>query len=210
MKRTKKILLLLFLISLMIFSLAIPASAEEGEIASEPSLPATDDTPAGEGENVFELVYAFFEEHSSETFSLLAFIGSLAVALLYKKGMIPALAGAVGSVGKAVCGLREDSGSAISSLLEQGGDMLAKIGVTEKTLAEAAESLSALSEKLKSADESRREMSGIKTVILAQIDLLYDIFMASSLPQYRKDDIGERVSDMKRCLEACDNEEAAS
>ena len=210
MKRTKKILLALFLISLMIFSLAIPASAEDSEIAAEPAPEAAEEMPGGESENAFELVYAFFEAHSAEIFSLLAFVGSLAVAILYKKGMIPALAGALGSVGKAVSGLREDSGSAISALIEQGGDMLAKIGVTEKTLAETAEGLSALCEKLESADEQGREISGIKTVILAQIDLLYDIFMASSLPQYKKDTIGERVADMKRSLEARNNEEAAS
>ena len=34
----------------------------------------------------------------------------------------------------------------------------------------------------------------------AQIDMLYEIFMSSALPQYAKDRVGEKVAEMKAQL----------
>ena len=146
MKRTKKILLALFLISLLVLTLSIPASAEQSTDNSESLTGGESTTEEGASKNAFELLYEFFDEHSSEIFSSLAFIGSLIVAIAYKKGMIPALSGAIGSVGRAVGGLRDESTGAISALKEQGADLLAKMGITEKSLSDAAESLAKLSE----------------------------------------------------------------
>jgi hypothetical protein len=40
----------------------------------------------------------------------------------------------------------------------------------------------------------------MKTIMSAQVDMLYNIFMSSSLPQYSKDAVGERISEMKAAL----------
>ena len=37
----------------------------------------------------------------------------------------------------------------------------------------------------------------MKALMSAQIDMLYDIFMTSSLPQYQKDAVNKRISEMK-------------
>ena len=34
----------------------------------------------------------------------------------------------------------------------------------------------------------------------AQVDMLYEIFMSSSLPQYQKDSVGEKISSMRKSL----------
>ena len=36
--------------------------------------------------------------------------------------------------------------------------------------------------------------------MLSQIDMLYEIFMQSGLPQYSKDALGERMAKMKKTL----------
>lgn len=42
-----------------------------------------------------------------------------------------------------------------------------------------------------------------------QINMLYDIFMTSALPQYEKDAVGERISAMNKILTDRAKEEAA-
>ena len=40
--------------------------------------------------------------------------------------------------------------------------------------------------------------NSVREILLSQIDLLYEVFMNSSLPQYEKDRIGEMVAAMKK------------
>ena len=40
----------------------------------------------------------------------------------------------------------------------------------------------------------------MRLVIEGQIDMLYAIFMSSALPQYQKDEIGERIKLMREVL----------
>ena len=46
----------------------------------------------------------------------------------------------------------------------------------------------------------------MRVIMSTQIDLLHDIFMSSSLPYYRKEEVGERVAEMKRALTAAEEE----
>ena len=41
----------------------------------------------------------------------------------------------------------------------------------------------------------------MKIILSAQIDMLYDIFMTSSLPQYQKDAVSKRIGEMKEVTE---------
>ena len=45
-------------------------------------------------------------------------------------------------------------------------------------------------------------------VLKAEIDMLYEIFMAASLPQYLKERVGERVAEMKHALTEGEENEA--
>lgn len=198
----KKITLILFILAILTLSLTLPAFAQESA--------ESEVQESGEEENPFEALYSFFLENSTEIFSTLAFIGSLTVALCYKRGMLPALADAVSGISTAVGGLRSDSASALSDINTQSADMLEKMGVTQQSLADAALLIRELSEKLATAEETKSELDSIRCAMSVQIDVLYDIFMASSLPQYRKDLIGERVSEMKSFLEEAKNEGVSS
>lgn len=201
----KKILLTLLIIAILTFSLSVSAFAQDsGEAQSD------EVQQSGAEANPFEALYAFFLENSTEIFSTLAFLGSLTVAVCYKRGMLPALADAVGGIGTAVGGLRSDNASALSDITAKSADMLEKMGVTQSSLADAAELIRELSERLATAEETKNELDSIRCAISVQIDVLYDIFMASSLPQYRKDLIGERVSEMKSFLEEAKNEGVSS
>jgi hypothetical protein len=58
----------------------------------------------------------------------------------------------------------------------------------------------ALEKRLVSEDEAKRDKEQLSTVMMAQIDMLYDIFMSASLPQYQKDAVGEKIAKMKGAI----------
>ena len=50
-------------------------------------------------------------------------------------------------------------------------------------------------------------MGQLRLVVDTQIDMLYDIFMSSALPQYQKDAVGERIAKMKGAIRENANRE---
>ena len=42
----------------------------------------------------------------------------------------------------------------------------------------------------------------MRTILAGQIDMLYSIFMSSGLPQYQKDEIGEKIKEMREELKS--------
>jgi len=57
-----------------------------------------------------------------------------------------------------------------------------------------------LKEKFAYVDEAQQERQELKLILDSQIDMLYDIFMASALPQYQKDAVGEKIAKMKEAI----------
>jgi len=200
MKNTKKIFSALLLAALIILAVGVTAFAEDGAA----------DVQDAETNGFFEAVYSFLEAHASELLSALAFVSSIAVALCYKRGMLPALSGAVGSIGRAIGTLGEKTDNGINAISAAASNMLEQLGLTRESLAGAALRLDELSARLTATEQTQSELNNLRTVMAVQIDVLYDIFMASSLPQYRKDIIGEKVAKMKNCLEVVTDEGAAS
>ena len=69
------------------------------------------------------------------------------------------------------------------------------------TLTERIEEMTSTIEEVKDGELLKnRENQNLTVIISAQIDMLYDIFMSSALPQYQKDAVGERVALMKEAL----------
>ena len=77
----KKILNLFLLFAVVISVFSIPVFAAQGEFA------------AGESTTVFEEIYDKILIHSDKILSALAFLASLILALLYKKGILPLIRG---------------------------------------------------------------------------------------------------------------------
>ena len=84
-------------------------------------------------------------------------------------------------------------------------DALSKIVFERLTDAESCldgigKSLIELEERLDDIKADKNEGKLLRTVMSAQIDMLYSIFMTSQLPQYQKDEVGERIAKMKEAL----------
>ena len=62
---------------------------------------------------------------------------------------------------------------------------------------------------LEERDGDRNGKKRLGNRMQMQINMLYDIFMTSALPQYQKDAVGERISAMNKLLTARSNEESS-
>ena len=60
---------------------------------------------------------------------------------------------------------------------------------------------------IKDESEARREKKQLRLLADAQIDMLYNVFMSSALPQYQKDAVGERIAKMKEAIAENEREE---
>ena len=79
--------------------------------------------------------------------------------------------------------------------------MLTNTDALVKKLGERLDEMSTTLNEVKEKEQQKEKNSESLAVIVgAQIDMLYDIFMSSALPQYQKDAIGERVAKMKEAL----------
>lgn len=197
-------------------------TAETTEAAEETNFPSANESGkaggdvAGDGERsdgaidsagtsgtIFGEIYAYLVSHAGEIFSTLSFIGTLAVAIAYKRGLIPLLRDGLGAIGGAA--------GSISTSTEQAR------AVTEEAIAGVRKALDSFSDTLSTIERAGKETSArlralesegyydkkaLTKILLEQINMLSDIFMSTSLPQFRKDEIAERAKEMRDLVAA--------
>ena len=201
-KRKLKILFAAIAASLM---LCLPLCASAAEVAPEDTEIAeceAEDTEIAEGEeNVFALAYGTLRAHSTELLSALAFIGTLIVGFAYKKGLLPLISKTLAALGGAVADIKEQTERSDASAESVLSDLGRRLGEMEISLDKFAGSISDVERSVGTLSASDELQSSMRKILYAQIDMLYEIFMSSSLPAYQKESVGERISTMKRMLE---------
>lgn len=190
----KKLLTVILILTALVALGSISVFADEIEETAE----ATDGV--GGTENLFAEIYSAIIENGDTVLSALAFGGSLILALAYKKGLLPMLKGALGSLGSAVSKLKEETGAASERASEAISAATEKLSAAEELVRLLGERLEQLESELSAAREEQTKTSDIKIIISAQIDMLYEVFMSSSLPLYQKEAIGEKISAMRKTL----------
>lgn len=153
---------------------------------------ANNDIESGDiSQNIFEDIYTMLEANADKIFSVLAFIGTVVVGVAYKSGLLPLLSDAFGKLKGSIDGVKAEGAiteERLSSLTEAMNDI--------------AESVADMRWQCESYEELCRERESMRLIIEGQIDMLYAIFMSSALPQYQKDEIGERISEMREELKS--------
>ena len=185
MKKTFTFLLILILtVSLTAFT--VSANELQSDEAAE--------------ESIFEEIYDFFISNADKIFAILAFIASILLAFAYKRGLIPLLKSALGSLKNSVVEIKgeaEKSASKSASMLTRTSENL---GQAELLLESLVERLCEIDGKLSETASYKNMISVVESVLASQTELLYEIFMSSSLPLYQKESVGERISEMKKQL----------
>ena len=120
---------------------------------------------------------------------------------------MPLIKSGIAGIGKSAGELAEKSGEAIEKTEQTLSFLSERFAFCESSVESALASIEELGAKLESIEKNTDGSEKTKAVLLSQIDLLYDIFMQSSLPQYSKDAVGEKVTKMKKALAAGEENE---
>lgn len=188
----------------LLFSLSLTAVSAEDAEADTPKAEESESLQTENEENgtlgtpnVFEAAFTALEGFSSEILCALSFIGSMIIAFAYRKGLLPTVKNGIGAIGNAIGSMKEST----ESYAKQGEELLAlmtdRLDRAERTLEAFEKAVAEIAEKSEDGEHAAHDRAEMKALMSAQIDMLYDIFMTSSLPQYQKDAVSERVREMK-------------
>ena len=182
----------------MLFS--VTAFAEEPSVPNEQSSNYESDTAESEQkeENTFQEIYGIFSRNSDKIFSLLAFSVSLILVFIYKRGLIPIVNTALSAIRKNTEGLEAVSKESLVST-EKSIELLTERFISVMNTVESLSgSVESLNESFDYIKDEKNDVNTLRTVMLSQVDLLYEIFMNSALPQYSKEVLGEKIANMKK------------
>ena len=197
--------LLAILMSAMLFiSCGVAASATEGdefaEVVENSDNVYENAAPTTEDSNPFSLMYEYIAAHADNIFSVLAFVGSLVLAFFYKKGLMPALSSALGNIRSSVKSINETAEKTLAGNESAFADFKTCMDFVAGSLDTLTSSVAELEKRLSAGEKQISETKAMKTIMSAQVDMLYSIFMSSALPQYSKDEVGARISEMRAAL----------
>ena len=164
---------------------------------------------AEDKESFFALLFSAVEDNLSEILSALAIIGSLIIMFSYKKGFIPLIREGLSALSGGVKAVSEKANSLNLNTEEIAGNLEQKLEDAQNLLFGMENTLAQLEISLGELEKSKKEREMLSVVLCAEVDMLYEIFMSASLPQYLKDNVGEKIRAMKSKLsEDKENEEA--
>lgn len=204
----KKFLITIGLCLSLLIAVAIPAAAEEAS-AEAPLAEEVAQTESEVEKSIFLTVYDEIASHLPELLSALSLLGAGMIAFCYKRGLLPLLKNGIGAIGSAAldCGKKAEAYAEESrNICEKANDSIHLITTYMKRI---EENLGALDEKISSVCAEKKEKKELCELMRGQIDMLLEIFLASSLPQFEKDRVCKKVEEMKRSLKAAESLEGA-
>lgn len=199
MKIKRKILTFFAVLCLSIAIFSVTAFASENEAAPDESA-ISESTYETARESIFDEIYGAVMANADKILSAMAFCGTLIVGFAYKRGLLPLLGKAMNAISKSVDGIKEDGIRSAQSTEERLTNIDASINEIRESSAVTGASISDIEEHISRYDEAMAQYSAMKTVMSAQTDMLYAVFMSSALPQYQKEEIGERIVEMRKEL----------
>ena len=197
-----KALLFVLTVSLLITVTAVSAFAaentEEGESTAAGASSGTAENGDVGGISFWASLYGGVSENLGEIFCALTLIGSITLALAYKKGLLPIMTKALGAIGGSVGKLGEDA-AGFSAVISERTERL------ENSLAEARDIiagfqglLEGIADELSQVKSEGEMIAHTERILKEQTEMLYELLMSSSLPQYQKDAVAMKLSDMRK------------
>lgn len=190
------------LTAVLILVVLLSAFSVSSLAASEDAADAYTEEDVPEVENFFELLYNELLMHSDKLLAALAFLGSLLVAFAYKKGLLPIIKASLNALSSTVSKLKDESEKAGAEASVAILSATKKLDAAEEMINTLSEKLDGIEYQLEKTNDERLRGDSIYALISTQIDMLYEVFMSSSLPAYQKEAVGERVAEMKKTLAA--------
>ena len=150
--------------------------------------------------NLFSKIYSAITDNLSEILCALTLVGSIVLAFAYKKGLIPLISSAVSAIGKGVGKLQGEAEKFNKESGEQISDISARLGAAASAIEGFAKRLTDIEGEISQMSKASERYDVILKAVSAEAELLYDIFMSSALPQYQKDAVSKRISEINGTL----------
>ncbi len=201
MKRILSMLIITVTVFALFSCLSLTALASTEDAAKDTVTSEKSDTGSTYTEqNPFSAIYDFFLENADKILSALAFLCSFLLIFAYKRGLIPIVNKGLSAIGKSAGNFEKAISESLSKAEKNMDFLTERFCACENTVEIAEKSIDSICERLDKIDGNINAAETVKQVMLSQIDMLYEIFMHSSLPQYSKDALGERVAEMKKSI----------
>ncbi|HBJ18263.1 MAG TPA: hypothetical protein DDY70_00735 [Clostridiales bacterium] len=184
----KRILLFCLCLALLAALMTVGVFAE-GEALAE-----------GAEENPFALLYRDITENLDAIFGAFAAVGTLIVAFSYKRGMLPLLRGGVNVLSDRVKQIGEESEKIGKESSENAEFVKNQLQIILKSFQNCAESVEGFGTVLEELRKKIGEIELLKSLVAGEVELLYDIFSSSSLPQYQKEMVARRTEELRAAL----------
>ena len=200
----------LIAIVLLLSFCTVSFASEEADLTEENATvegltPENDASSQDEREgNIFATLFEEAKKHSTELISALTLTASVLLAFAYKKGLIPLLTNGLERLASGVNSIREaaNESRSIGNLVK--GEIETRLGRTEEQLMKLSEGIKESAELQKEKEKAAGEAMKLSLILTAQIDMLYEIFESSSLPEYKKEEVGRRIGKMKDLIKEID------
>ncbi|MBO5315294.1 MAG: hypothetical protein J6B48_02575 [Clostridia bacterium] len=209
MKQKTKILITAFILC-FIMSFAFSVSANNDTEVTVDWSGLTQESESTENdftENPFALIYDTTLMYASEILSLMSFIGTLIISYFYRRGLLPSVKGVLGNMSTSVMKLKETSDKEIESRKVENTKIEKRLDVFDSALKNQSELISSLESRLIAEEDIYKQRERSNLILSSQIEMLYEIFMSSSLPQYQKEAMGEKINKMRKELCCYENEQ---
>lgn len=197
----KFLCLCISLIALITLTLSASVTAFAESDAEEFETPeAESNSIDNESSNPFSEIYGLVLKNSDKLFSLLAFLSSLLIVFAYKKGLIPIINTGLSAIKKSSDSFESKASESLVKTEESLKFLTDKFASCINSIEGISKYVDELSEKLELMEAENGDRETLTTVMLSQVDMLYEIFMNSALPQYSKDALGEKFAQMKKSI----------
>ena len=195
------LLLLLLLAALPLTALcAAPQDGEESTVSEE-----------GADANFAEIVGNFLDSHSGEIFSALSLAGTVLLAWIARRGLLPSMRAGLDGLAAGVDRLGECSREAGEKQGRLLGDFLDAAEPILKELSGMRDLFAALSERTAELErktaEAKSENEKLAVLSRASVDMLKEVFTSAKLPVTSKEEL-EAI--YRRALDAVEDEEGAT
>ena len=201
------------LLLLLLFAVPLTAFCADGESGGEPieTVSETDPADAGADANFSETVSRFFDRYAGEIFSALSLAGTLILAWLARRGLLPAMRGGLDGLAAGVDRLTEctrDAGERHSRLLTEfvsdAEPILRDLSAVRDLFASLSERTAELEEKTAEAATEREKLLALNR---ASVEMLKEVFTAARLPVTSKEEL---AAIYRRALDAVEGETEAT
>ena len=174
-------------------------SPGESNLSDEVDVPSSIDGQSVEAEdNIFATIFEEVKVYFAEILCCLTFLSSILVAFAYKKGLVPIVEGGLGAINRILTKIKEKSDESDKILKDNYSNLESRVSEYEESIAGLYDKVNELTLAIAPFSEELKNNELIEQLIITQTKMLYDVFMASSMPAYQKDRVEAHYKEMMR------------